>query len=95
MSRERKRALSMCVVMLVAVALAASLTTRAQADDKPKKKMTYCAYYDPEKSAHVSYCSPAAVPEAQKQCDAKLKQKKIEGTCECTDDQDFIADRCK
>ena len=55
----------------------------------------YCAYFLPSGNHKVSFCSKATLAQAQARCDARLKKKKIEGTCSCTDDQVFIGDRCK
>ncbi len=58
------------------------------------RHMTYCAYFLPDGNHKRSYCSPLKLNEAQKECDARLKAQRIEGTCSCTDDQAYINGRC-
>ena len=53
-----------------------------------------CSYFSAP-GTKESYClRRATLPEAQRHCDARLKEKGIEGTCSCTDDASFINGRC-
>ncbi len=62
-------------------------------DEQKKTHWTYCAFF-PDPNHKESYCTTAPLSQAQEECNASLKRREIEGTCECTDDQEFIGDRC-
>ncbi len=76
-----------------AVSRAASIEGEQAPEEVKKTKWTYCAYF-PDWERKISYCTKKKLSEAQKECDAMLKSKKIEGTCACTDDESFIGKRC-
>ncbi len=58
------------------------------------QKPVYCAYFLPDGS-RASHCvRGGSLADAQKDCDARLKAKKFDGTCACTNDQSFIGSRC-
>lgn len=69
--------------------------TEPTAEPVDATKWSYCAYFLPDGNTQKSYCTKAPLDQAQKECDARLKTQKIEGTCACTDDASFIGDRCK
>jgi hypothetical protein len=79
-------------MMLLPAGVGARPVVAEQAGDKPK--MTLCAYFTNAGARKTSYCSQKPLAEAQKECDARLKAQKMEGTCDCTDDQSFINGRC-
>ena len=57
------------------------------------QKPVYCAYFLASGS-RASHCFRGSLADGQKDCDARLKAQKIEGTCACTDDESFIGSRC-
>ena len=87
--------LILLIVILAAGVLSfhAAATAGVEAEDG-KPMWSYSACFLPDGSTKESYCTRAPLAQAQADCDGRLRSKKIEGTCACTDDQDFIGNRC-
>jgi hypothetical protein len=90
-----RKTLFLLAAAVLASGAAFATTRRSSAPTEQQDKWTLCAYFLPDGNTKKSYCTKAPVDQAQKDCDAKLKAQRIEGSCSCTDDAGFIGDRCK
>lgn len=85
-------------VVEVAPARPAAAEPKPRAEPQPKNKPVLCSFFDTSSASSrqvtVRLCSRLSMSEAQAACDAKLKARGTEGSCDCTDDEDYINGAC-
>lgn len=71
---------------------------RARPEPSPSNKPVLCSYFDTgsasSRQVTVRLCSRLSMSEAQAACDAKLKARGTDGSCDCTDDEGYINGAC-
>ncbi len=82
-------ALSLVLGFVIGSGLPSDPAPKPTAEDS----WTLCSYFAGA-NRRRRICMKKPLAEAQKICDARVKKEGLEGTCDCTDDEDFINGRC-
>lgn len=82
----------------VAPSRSAAPEPRTKPEPSPSNKPVLCSFFDTgsasSRQVTVRLCSRLSMSEAQAACDAKLKARGTEGSCDCTDDEGYINGAC-